>query len=243
MFSSPFGRRRIVVARAIALALLVGAAAGCVTTTAPSPIAAPVNLGEIKTEILAYQRSGAYDRDLAAVDDAALAYVERRAATATRPALVLDIDETSLSNWPEIRANDFGFIPDGPCDRLPRGPCGVKAWEQSARATAIAPTLRLFRAARARGVAVFFITGRHEDERAATERNLHRAGYDGWAGVVLRPVGGSTSSAADYKAPARAKIEAAGYTVIANVGDQPSDLAGGHAERTFLLPNPFYRIP
>ena len=29
---------------------------------------------------------------------------------------------------------------------------------------------------------------------------------------------------------------------IANVGDQPSDLAGGYAERTFLLPNPFYRI-
>jgi hypothetical protein len=27
------------------------------------------------------------------------------------------------------------------------------------------------------------------------------------------------------------------------VGDQPSDLAGGHAERGFLLPDPYYRIP
>jgi len=27
------------------------------------------------------------------------------------------------------------------------------------------------------------------------------------------------------------------------MGDQPSDLAGGHAERSYLLPNPFYRIP
>ena len=35
----------------------------------------------------------------------------------------------------------------------------------------------------------------------------------------------------------------AGYTIVANMGDQPSDLAGGHAERAFLLPNPFYRIP
>ena len=34
-----------------------------------------------------------------------------------------------------------------------------------------------------------------------------------------------------------------GYTIVANIGDQPSDLDGGFAERTFLLPNPFYRIP
>jgi hypothetical protein len=29
------------------------------------------------------------------------------------------------------------------------------------------------------------------------------------------------------------------YTIIANIGDQPSDLAGGFAERVFLLPDPF----
>ena len=40
----------------------------------------------------------------------------------------------------------------------------------------------------------------------------------------------------------RQKIEADGYAIIANLGDQPSDLAGGHAE-PFLLPNPYYRIP
>jgi acid phosphatase len=28
--------------------------------------------------------------------------------------------------------------------------------------------------------------------------------------------------------------------IIANMGDQASDLAGGHAEKTFKLPNPFY---
>ena len=65
-----------------------------------------------------------------------------------------------------FRANDFGFIPDGRCDHLPHGPCGVKAWEQSARATAIAPTLRLFRAARARGVAVFFLSAAAEEGAA-----------------------------------------------------------------------------
>ena len=39
------------------------------------------------------------------------------------------------------------------------------------------------------------------------------------------------------------KIAAMGYWIIENMGDQPSDLAGGYAERTFKLPNPFYRIP
>jgi hypothetical protein len=32
-------------------------------------------------------------------------------------------------------------------------------------------------------------------------------------------------------------------TIIANVGDQESDLAGGHAERMFKIPNPFDFIP
>jgi acid phosphatase len=55
--------------------------------------------------------------------------------------------------------------------------------------------------------------------------------------------GSHYDSAADYKTPHREAIEAMGYTIVANVGDQPSDLAGGHAEQTFKLPNPFYRIP
>jgi len=48
------------------------------------------------------------------------------------------------------------------------------------------------------------------------------------------PEGEHFASAADFKAPIRAEIEPAGYTIIANMGDQPSDLIGGH---------PFYRVP
>jgi acid phosphatase len=57
------------------------------------------------------------------------------------------------------------------------------------------------------------------------------------------PEGARFASAAEFKSPVRASIERSGYTIIANMGDQPSDLEGGHAERSFLLPNPFYRIP
>ena len=111
------------------------------------------------------------------------------------------------------------------------------------QSTAIDATLGLYRHARSLNVAVFFITGRPENQRKPTERNLRAAGYDTFVELVMPANGAHFSSAADFKTPKRAAIEQAGYTIIANVGDQPSDLAGGHAEKTFLLPDPFYRIP
>ena len=100
----------------------------------------------------------------------------------------------------------------------------------------------MFERARALNVAVFFITGRPEEQRDATERNLLAAGYGGYERLYTMPKGSRVSSATDFKAPIRAEIERAGYTIIANMGDQPSDLFGGYAERMFLLPNPFYRV-
>jgi predicted secreted acid phosphatase len=226
--------------------LLTGCAAHPVAqntaiTAATQVAPTPPNLGELKSQLVGYQRSGDYDRDIVTVLGQARAYIDEHAGQTAKPAIVLDIDETALSNWPEILANDFGYIGAGGCS-LPAGPCGMGAWFESARAAAIGPTLALFKAAKAKGVTVFFITGRSEAYRAATESNLRAAGYEGWAGLAMRPTGTSTPSAADYKAPERAKIMAQGYTIIANIGDQPSDLAGGYAERTFLVPNPFYRI-
>jgi hypothetical protein len=46
----------------------------------------------------------------------------------------------------------------------------------------------------------------------------------------------------EFKASARGTIEAQGYKIIANVGDQWSDLNGGHSEQNFKVPNPFYFI-
>ena len=101
-------------------------------------------------------------------------------------------------------------------------------------------TLELYRTATRLGVAVFFITGRPEEEREATERNLRAAGYESWAGLVLRPSSGDRSA---FKTSVRRQITQDGYTILANVGDQESDLVGGHAQRTFKIPNPFYEVP
>ena len=187
--------------------------------------------------------SGAYDRDLAIVADQAKAWIASRAATAKQPALVLDVDETALSNWEVLKRDDFGRPVPGPCDPNLDTPCGWAAWDLLGRDPAIAPTLAVFQQARALNVTVFFITGRPESQRAATERNLQAAGFAGYARLNLVPPGAHFASAADFKTPIRAQIEQAGYTIIANMGDQPSDLLGGHAEKKFLLPDPFYRVP
>jgi acid phosphatase len=206
---------------------------------APPP---PLNIDKIKDVLLAYQ-AGDYDGDVAAVFAAARAHVERRAGEVSKPALVLDIDETSLSNWSNLKANNFGFIADGACDRLPNGPCGFKAWILQGVAPAIMPALDLFNAAKAKGVAVFFITGRRDRERQATLWNLDRAGYEGWAKLVTRPDDDAHPTVEAYKTEERRKLAEAGYTIIATVGDQQSDLDGGFAECTFKVPNPFYFIP
>lgn len=199
------------------------------------------NLGVLKLELRDYHARD-YDREVGGKLAEASAWIRKRAHEVQSPALVLDIDETSLSNWAEIVANDFAFVPSGPCAFPPTMPCGNLAWDQSTRATAIAPTLEVYREARKLGVAVFFITGRVEtpEERSATELNLWKVGYEGWAGLLMRPDNAGTVAA--YKTGARIKIEEK-YTIIANIGDQESDLTGGHAEKVFKVPNPFYLIP
>jgi len=145
-------------------------------------------------------------------------------------ALVLDIDETSLSNYDAIQKDNFTFGPNSQAEATAE--TGVK----------IPSTLELFNLAKQSGVAVFFITGRRENTRAHTESNLRREGYDGWQQLFLKP-DASTETTVQYKSGARAAIEGQGYRIVANVGDQYSDLAGGHEDVGFKLANPFYFLP
>ena len=207
----------------------------------PSEERQPRNIDSLKDELRYYKCSGAYDRDFSQIIDQVISYVLKRAKAGGKLALVLDIDETSLSNWAEINANDFGFVPHGSCT-LPTGPCGDDAWEQLADATVL-DTLRLFKVAKANNIAVFFVSGRREKFKDATGQNLRKAGYSDWTDLLLRP-DDDRSTVEYFKTTTRREIEEqGGYTIIANVGDQYSDLRGGHAEQVFKLPNPFYFIP
>lgn len=195
---------------------------------------------DTQRKVETYVDSGRYDRDVAKVVAAARAWLDKRAKAATKPAIVLDIDETSVSNWPAMRINGWVRIDDGPCD-LKKAPCGVRAWQALAQSKAIAPTLLLAQRAHEFGVAIFFISGRPSWLREATERNLKQQGFD-WTGLILKPDKANFLSVVDFKAPERRKIAEQGYTILLNLGDQESDLTGGYAERTFKLPNPVYFV-
>jgi len=228
--------------RAWGVVALLIATAGCATGAATTPASTPPpSLVDVKRQVAEYVDSGRYEADVAAVVTQARAYLESRIARGGKLAIVLDIDETSLSNLPSLRANDWGFILSGPCEP-PNAPCGLGAWIALARAEPIKPVLALARFAREHGVAVFFLTGRPERLRAATERNLQAAGYE-WTGVLLKPDAMRTTSAVEQKAAERKKLVEQGYTIVVNMGDQMSDLDGGFAERTYKLPNPFYFAP
>jgi hypothetical protein len=192
-----------------------------------------VGAGELVKAVREYHDSGRYDRDLAAVDASARGYLDARLASwprksRLRPAIVLDIDETSLSNYTGLLASGFTTI-------------GNVINPVTATGKAIQPTLALYQRARSKGVAVFFVTGRPPQLAGITALNLVNEGYDkGWDGIHTKPLDAGTEA---FKASTRATIEKRGYDIVANVGDQESDLDGGHADRAFKLPNPFYFIP
>jgi hypothetical protein len=246
-FRSAIALLRFTLASAVLLAALGVAraetAAGCSLDPQKFDWTRPSDLDPQQLQLV-YYRCTFYDGEVAEVLREARDWIKWRASYVHKPALVLDIDETSLSNWKVLYQNKFAYIAAGPCNFSKGSTCGEDAWERSARAPAIKPTRELFDAAKVEHVAVFFITGRHEssEERTATEKNLHRAGYDGWKHLYLRTKEFVGPSVAPFKTSVRRHIEDQGYTIIANVGDQWSDLMNAYSERIFKVPNPFYYI-
>jgi acid phosphatase len=148
-------------------------------------------------------------------------------------AIVFDIDDTALSTWSEIEAYDFGYIEEQ-----------WKKWmtDETKFLPAIEPVFDVYRNAVKQGITVFFITGRRKDMEKATKQNLRQAGYATWEDVMMRPIDDRDESVIPFKVSARKSIEEKGYRIIANIGDQESDLVGGYAERTFKIPNPAYIV-
>lgn len=197
------------------------------------------NLDTFKAELKAYHdctaASACYQRDLDLQANRAIAFLDRRAArkrAGEKLALVLDIDETALSNYEEMSSGDFSW-----------NKARFNAWVESAKAPAIAGTLRLCKEAERLGVSIFFLTGRAEGQRAVTEENLRLRGFDGWRQLILRQQGETGPSALAYKSAARGRIVADGYKIVLNVGDQWSDLRGKPmAEFSVKYPDPYYFI-
>jgi len=187
----------------------------------------PTNLDTIKQQIIQYRDSGNWGRELDAAGDSGVAMLRSAYNQNDTQAVVFDIDETVLDNYENLKADNFTVVKESSI-----------AWITSAKAPAIHGTKKIYDEAVSKGIFVFFITGRAESLRAATVNNLNAAGYTKYEKLVMHETTGETALV--YKSAARAVVESAGYHIILNVGDQDSDLLGGHSLYTLKLPNPMY---
>ena len=211
---------------ALICVLLVGCA-----SSPPEP--AP-NLSLLKAQCVEWHASGGYNAAFARAAEPGRTALEDylRGETPQNFAIVFDIDETLLSNWPYLKDQQFAITPDS-----------FAEWTRAGRAIPLQATRDIYARAQAYSIPIFVVTGRSESLRTETIRDLEEAGYWGWAKLFMKPAGYTDPSIIPFKSGVRKALTEHGYDIILNIGDQHSDLAGGYARRSVKLPNPFYYIP
>ncbi|WP_055532524.1 HAD family acid phosphatase [Streptomyces graminilatus] len=196
------------------IGLTAAAAVAAVALAGPGTAQAATATGSASVSAAAAKAAvdhATWQRDCQAVMDQALPYLKQRIAAASKgekQAIVFDIDNTTLES-------DFGFSYPSPAN---------------------APVLKVAQYAQEHGVALFFVTARPDIIKPVTQYNLTHVGYD-VAGLYTRGLFDLFKNVADYKTAQRVAIEAKGYTIIANIGNSTTDLSGGHAEKTYKLPD------
>jgi predicted secreted acid phosphatase len=197
---------------------------------------------------------------VASAGSSTLARLVHKHSADEQPAIVLDVDDTTLATWNYEISSNWAFNPTTNAaaviaQQFPAVPGMVDMATQAA----------------AEGYAIFYLTGRPQAQEAATLGNLTADGTgidadypaptklnDGEDGLFTKPAvadypdylkaacagdpNGSCTTV-HYKSATRAHIESLGYEIVGNFGDQFSDLRGGFADRTFKLPNPNYFLP
>jgi hypothetical protein len=236
----------------------------------PAPPAAPTkanqiqNLDQVETAIKAYygdtptttpdpvtgatmlhvpSPTGAYAKQMRGIEGTAkhfLAHRDHRARQAHK-AIVLDIDDTTLNTYNYEIFSSFVFNPDTNADFV-----------NAAAFPAVFGMPAMVKKAKAEGYTIFFLTGRPVTQMKGTVKNLRKVGYpavpaghvflkdpsDPWLSSCT-----TTCTTTQYKSLTRKHIKSLGFHIVANFGDQFSDLRGGFANRTFKLPNPMYFLP
>lgn len=198
-------------------------AAGCRTSV--------VSLPDAKSAVVTYYEQGEYDSDVEAVMDDAVSFLRSSAGKTVKAAVVLDVDDTAISTYEYQKGMGFGH--------------NGKLWHQwieMRRGKVIKPVLDFCLEAERLKVAVFFISGRREAQRNATEDDLARLGFPKWQKLYMKPDAFKEKSVVGFKTQCRKDIQAQGYVIIANIGDQASDCEGEASGRTFILPNLIYKV-
>jgi predicted secreted acid phosphatase len=147
-----------------------------------------------------------------------------------KPTVVLDIDETTMSNWGCLDAADFDTS------------IGLATCVVQSKSVAFPAAKTFIKHARAEKVAIAFITGAPQATCALRQKNLVAQGVKKPFTLTCRPPSDTADTVVPYKTKARKALVKKGATIVLNVGDQQSDLDGGAASKTYKLPNPIYTI-
>jgi hypothetical protein len=193
-----------------------------------------------------FSPSGAYANEMAGIADTAQKYLAKpkpKGVYTTKKAtkaVLFDVDDTTLNTYNYEIYSNFVF-----------NPAQNAAFVNSAAFPAVPHVVELEQYAISKGYTVFFLTGRGIAQHDGTIANLVNVGYSvNDANVYLKDLTAPwlsscapTCSTIQYKSLTRQHIESLGYDIVANFGDQFSDLSGGFADKTFKLPNPMYFLP
>jgi predicted secreted acid phosphatase len=161
------------------------------------------------------------------------------------PAVVFDVDDTMLWTYDmEDGAMKFAFDP-----ALQNG------WVQGKKFAAVPHMVKLEKKVKRAGCTVVGLTGRTKSQGKATLKNLKKVGYRGFTrhNFYFKPNTGKAfpkylhcraCTTVQYKSGTRKYLATRRhFTIVASLGDQFSDLKGGHAKKKLKLPNPTYYLP
>lgn len=145
--------------------------------------------------------------------------------------ILMDVDETALNSFEFISGTDFDFYPHL-----------WEEWMLGGKIPANEPVLQFYQEMITAGFSFIFLTGRMHNFRRATENNLKAAGYHTFNRLITRREEEDGLEPAVYKTKVRQSLTDEGYRILANIGDQESDIQGGLALFPLQLPNFLYQI-
>jgi predicted secreted acid phosphatase len=204
---------------------------------------------------IANKTDSPYIREMASITKRLTPHLVSSCRTAARkgqdPVVVLDADDTTLWTYDmEDGAMHFVFDPKVQNDQ----------WVQPQRFPATPSMVALTKSVDAAGCTLVGLTGRNDGQKDATLGNLAKVGYTGFTSqnYYTKWVSGSVPSdrpwmagtpcadgvctTIEYKSLTRKHVAAQGHRIVANLGDQFSDLIGGYGDPV-KLPNPTYYLP
>lgn len=197
---------------------------------------------EAQQNLIRYYQSGTYMKEFSAVTEQAMATLKKAVAnrkSGEKIAIVLDVDETALSNIQLIFAAYSLVYKVG--DSVPLS--FFEPFQSPYHAPALWPVLQLYRYALAHNVAIFFVSARRGEGLLLTEKNLQEVGFTAWNEVMLLGPSDTEITSEAFKTRCRGEIVKKGYTIVLTLGDQNSDVNGPNTGKAFRLPNPFYYTP